>query len=77
MTPSIAPPAMLDTPADIAAHAAASFVRRPRTVLDRFPASHPRGSWPAEEFAAEQRRAGQSVRVIMSLDEDAFLVVPA
>lgn len=43
-------------------------------VLGRFSASHPRGSRPAEEFAAAQRLAGISATVVMNLDEDAFLV---
>ena len=46
-----------------------------RTVLERFPAGSPRGSWPAEEFAADMRREGKPAEVVMVLDEDAFLVV--
>lgn len=46
-----------------------------RTVIADFPAAHPRGSWPAEEFAAEQRRQGQPAKVVMDLDADAYLVV--
>ncbi|MFF2412415.1 hypothetical protein [Streptomyces sp. NPDC058092] len=30
----------------------------PRTVLERFPADHPCGSRPADEFAAAQRARG-------------------
>ncbi|MBA2951613.1 hypothetical protein [Streptomyces himalayensis] len=59
--------------ADRAAHEAASYVRRP--VLERFPAGGPRGSWPAEEFAHELRRAGTPAEVVMDLASDAFLVV--
>lgn len=47
----------------------------PRTVLERFPASHPRGSWPAEEFAAARRAEGIPADVVMDLPSDAFLVV--
>lgn len=47
-----------------------------REVLDRVPAGNPRGSWPAEEKAAELTRSGTPATVVMSLDEDAFLVVP-
>lgn len=46
-----------------------------RTVLDRFSAGAPRGSWPAEERAAELRRQGQPAEVVMDLKSDAFLVV--
>ena len=44
-------------------------------VLERFPAGAPRGSWPAEEYAAERRAEGQQATVIMDLRSDAFLVV--
>jgi hypothetical protein len=46
-----------------------------RTVLERFAAGAPRGNWPAEEFAAARRLEGLSVEVVMSLADDAFLVV--
>jgi hypothetical protein len=46
-----------------------------RTVLERFPAGSPRGSWPAEEFAADRRAAGQPAEVVMCLRTDSFLVV--
>lgn len=62
------------SPADAAAHAAASHVR-PRRVLERFPAGGPRGSWPAEEFARDRRREGQPAEVVMDLASDAFLVI--
>ncbi|MFF4394856.1 hypothetical protein [Streptomyces sp. NPDC001480] len=44
-------------------------------VLERFPAGAPRGSWPAEEFAAARRAAGEPATVVMDLNSDAFLVV--
>ncbi|GGT59708.1 hypothetical protein [Streptomyces purpureus] len=46
-----------------------------RTVLERFPAGGPRGSWPAEEFARKRRDEGQPAEVVMDLESDAFLVV--
>ncbi|MFE8965099.1 hypothetical protein [Streptomyces iakyrus] len=46
-----------------------------RTVLERFPAGGPRGSWPAEEFAAAQRAQGTNAQVVMDLRTDQFLVV--
>lgn len=46
-----------------------------RTVLERFPAGSPRGSWPAEEFAAARRTEGLPAEVVMDLPSDAFLVV--
>lgn len=58
------------SPADIAAHAEASYVRRPRQVLARVPAGHPRGSWPAEQLAA-----AQGADVVMDLDSDDYLVL--
>ncbi|MEU6556570.1 hypothetical protein ABZ915_40970 [Streptomyces sp. NPDC046915] len=44
-------------------------------VLERFPAGAPRGSWPAEEFAAARRAEGEPATVVMDLKSDAFLVV--
>ncbi|WP_320773945.1 hypothetical protein [Streptomyces sp. CRN 30] len=44
-------------------------------VLERFPAGSPRGSWPAEEFAAARRAQGEPATVVMDLKSDAFLVV--
>ncbi|MFK4148815.1 hypothetical protein [Streptomyces sp. NPDC004065] len=44
-------------------------------VLERFPAGAPRGSWPAEEYAARRRAEGQPATVVMDLKDDAFLVV--
>ncbi|MER7727020.1 hypothetical protein [Streptomyces sp. NPDC096323] len=46
-----------------------------RTVLERFPAGGPRGSRPAEEFAAARRGEGVAAEVVMNLEQDAFLVV--
>nr|BFD88425.1 hypothetical protein StreXyl84_78260 [Streptomyces sp. Xyl84] len=47
-----------------------------RTVLERFPAGHPRGSWPADEYAAAQRAQGTTdARVVMDLATDQFLVI--
>jgi hypothetical protein len=48
-----------------------------REILDFFPAGGPRGSWPAEEKAAELTAQGQPATVRMDLDSDRFLVVPA
>ncbi|MFE0580246.1 hypothetical protein [Streptomyces sp. NPDC058874] len=46
-----------------------------RTVLERFPAGGPRGSWPAEEYAAGRRAQGTNAWVVMDLASDQFLVV--
>ena len=46
-----------------------------RTVLERFPAGGPRGSWPAEEFAHARRQEGLAAEVVMDLATDAFLVI--
>ncbi|MFD0555338.1 hypothetical protein ACFQ0X_43770 [Streptomyces rectiviolaceus] len=46
-------------------------------VLERFPAGGARGSWPADEFAADRRREGIPATVVMDLATDAFLVVKA
>ncbi len=46
-----------------------------RPVYADFPAGHPRGSWPAEERAAELRQQGQPAEVVMDLPSDRFLVV--
>jgi hypothetical protein len=43
-------------------------------VLERFPAGGPRGSWPAEEFAAARRAEGIPATVVMNLATDTFLV---
>lgn len=48
-----------------------------RTVLERFPAGGPRGSWPAEEFARARRDEGLPAEVVMDLDSDTFLVIVA
>jgi hypothetical protein len=42
------------------------------TVLERFPAGGPRGSWPAEEFAAARRIEGINAHVVMNLTTDTF-----
>ena len=46
-----------------------------RSVLERLPAGGPRGSWPAEEYAAAQRALGTDAQVVMDLGSDQFLVV--
>uniref|UniRef100_UPI002F91A42D hypothetical protein n=2 Tax=Streptomyces longwoodensis TaxID=68231 RepID=UPI002F91A42D len=46
-----------------------------RTVLQQFPAGGPRGSWPAEEYAADQRAQGSDAQVVMDLSTAQFLVV--
>ena len=48
-----------------------------REVLADFPAGGPRGSWPAEEAAQQLRNAGTPAEVLMDLDADRFIVVPA
>lgn len=48
---------------------------RGRQVLEAFPASHPRGSWPAEEFAAARRAEGVPAEVVMDLTTDTFLII--
>jgi hypothetical protein len=44
-------------------------------VLERFAAGAPRGSLPAEEYAARRRAEGEPATVVMDLKSDAFLVV--
>lgn len=70
------------SPADVAAHLAAqgpvrtaSPSKPQRRILARFSAGSPRGSWPAEEFAADRRREGIPAEVVMDIDTDRFLVV--
>lgn len=46
-----------------------------RTVYAEFPAGAPRGSWPAEERAAQLTAEGQPATVVMDLPSDRFLVV--
>uniref|UniRef100_UPI002F911217 hypothetical protein n=1 Tax=Streptomyces sp. NBC_01562 TaxID=2975879 RepID=UPI002F911217 len=54
----------------------ATTTAQSRTVLERFPAGAPRGSWPAEEYAAAQRAQGRpDARGVMDLRTDQFLVV--
>jgi hypothetical protein len=45
------------------------------TVLETFPAGAPRGSWPAEEYAARRRAEGINATVVMDLTTDTFKVV--
>ena len=42
------------------------------TVLESFPAGAPRGSWPAEEFAAARRAEGIPATVVMNITTDTF-----
>lgn len=58
-------------PAHVAAHIGP---RTPGTVLERFSASHPRGWWPAEEFAAARRAEGVNATVVMDIAADEFVV---
>lgn len=46
-----------------------------REILASTQASHPRGSWPAEEQAQAFRDAGIPATVVMDLDSDQLLVV--
>ncbi|MFJ9671379.1 hypothetical protein ACIRP5_11395 [Streptomyces sp. NPDC101221] len=46
-------------------------------ILDHFPAGGPRGSRPAEEKADQLSQAGIPATVVMDLDSDRFLVLPA
>ncbi|MEU7151195.1 hypothetical protein AB0B79_05935 [Streptomyces sp. NPDC039022] len=46
-----------------------------RTVLKRFPAAGPYGSWPADDYAAQQQAQGEPARVVMDLHSDQFLVI--
>ena len=47
-----------------------------REILADFPAGGPRGSWPAEERAAQLTAAGTPATVRMDLDSDRFLDGP-
>jgi hypothetical protein len=53
----------------------AAVAAQGRTVLETFPAGHPRGQYPAEQFAADRRAAGQPAEVVMDLRTDTFLVI--
>ncbi|MDX3528229.1 hypothetical protein P1P75_17735 [Streptomyces sp. ID05-39B] len=53
----------------------ATTTAQSRTVMERFPAGGPRGSWPVEEYAAAQRAQGRDAQVVMDLGSDQFLVV--
>ncbi|MGV9278083.1 hypothetical protein [Streptomyces griseosporeus] len=55
------------------AQAPPSTTPQPRTLAS-FPAGHPRGSKPAEEYAAAQRAAGTPATVVMDLSTDTFVV---
>lgn len=46
-----------------------------REILATSPASHPRGSWPAEEMAQQFRSQGIPATVVQDLPSDQFLVV--
>lgn len=46
-------------------------------ILDRTPAGHPRGAWPAEELAQQFRDSGVPATVVQDIDSDSFLVVKA
>ena len=46
-----------------------------RRVLGESPASHPRGSWPAEEQAQQFRDNGVPATVVQDIRTDRFLVV--
>ncbi|MBZ6290370.1 hypothetical protein KVH30_02130 [Streptomyces olivaceus] len=48
-----------------------------REILADFPAGGPRGSWPAEEKAAELTASGTPATVVMDLPSDRLLVVRA
>lgn len=53
------------------------FLRRARAeriVVARFPAGHPRGSWPAEEYARKLTAEGRPATVVMDLAGDRYLV---
>ncbi|MET9445030.1 hypothetical protein [Streptomyces sp. NPDC006610] len=45
-------------------------------ILADFPAGGPRGSWSAEEKAAELTASGTPATVRMDLANDRFIVVP-
>ncbi|GHF63189.1 hypothetical protein GCM10018787_09150 [Streptomyces thermodiastaticus] len=45
-----------------------------RTVVERFPAGGPRGSWQAQEFARARRQEGLPAEVVTDLATDTFLV---
>jgi hypothetical protein len=46
-----------------------------RQILATSPASHPRGSWPAEEQAKVFRDQGIPATVVQDIRTDRFLVV--
>ncbi|MFD7665166.1 hypothetical protein [Streptomyces sp. NPDC059788] len=46
-----------------------------RTVLKRFPAAGPYGSWPVDQYTAHKQAQGQPARGVMDLHADEFLVI--
>lgn len=46
-----------------------------REILAESPASHPRGSWPAEEMARQFREQGVPATVVADIRTDRFLIV--
>jgi hypothetical protein len=64
----------LTTTPSRALHPVDNVHRVAATILERFPAGAPRGSWPAEEFAAQRRAEGINATVVMDLATDTFLV---
>jgi hypothetical protein len=62
---------LMATPS-MAPHPGDNVHQASRTVLESFPAGAPRGSWPAEEFAAARRLEGLNVAVVMNLTTDTF-----
>ncbi|MGW8703113.1 hypothetical protein ACWGOK_40430 [Streptomyces eurythermus] len=53
------------------------FLRQARTeqtVIARFPAGHPRGSRPAEDYARQLTESGRPATVVMDLANDRYLV---
>ncbi|WP_327713223.1 hypothetical protein OG912_38535 (plasmid) [Streptomyces sp. NBC_00464] len=46
-----------------------------RTLLERLAAGHPRGSWPAAEYAAAQRDQGRDAHLVMDLATNQLLLV--
>lgn len=60
---------------DVTCASTSSASTAPTTVIKRFPAGAPRGSWPADEFAAARRLEGIPAQVVMNLDADSFDVI--
>ena len=53
-------------------HSTNGVIADASTVLERFPAGGPRGSWPAEERAHARRAGGLTGEVVMNLATDTF-----